>query len=91
MDSYYYSGPPNRRGQHSFPSQTPERHLLAYVQYTTMRRAYVASKTTHNNENPHKHIQPTWRVLIPQSQLVVLSTVRQNFMPDCYVDQKARR
>ena len=30
----------------------PDRYPLAYVHYTTMRRAYVASRMTHNNEDP---------------------------------------
>ena len=52
MDSYYYSGPPTDLADTaSLPRETPERYPLAYVHYTTMRRALVASITTHNNEN----------------------------------------
>ena len=52
MDSYYYLGPPTDLANTASLPRRPRGTPWAYVHYTTVRRAYVASTTTHNNENP---------------------------------------
>ena len=87
LESYYYSGP-----HPTWPTQPPrpdpqEVHPgLCSLHHEV--NSLPGIQSCPQQRQPKKHIQPTWRVLIAQSQPMVLLTVRQNCWPNCDLDPK---
>ena len=87
MNSYHYSGAPTKPAETASLSRCSRSiSWPTFTSPTCEEPVWVQNGPL--KQESRKHIQPTWRVPLPQGQPMALSTVRHNCWASCYLDPK---